>query len=128
MVDIAGPRGDGSFAVAAAGRLFVWSRAGGLKPFAQGRGLSPRPGRSRISPSRASRRGCTRALSLHAAAPGNAGGVRVPGQAFGALTILPEEAFESAHGESDGLCGYLCRCYKWFLCRGHRKQPARSAG
>lgn len=38
MVDIAGPRGDGSFVVAAAGRLFLWSRAGGLRPFARGAG------------------------------------------------------------------------------------------
>ena len=38
MVDIAGPRGDGSFAVAAAGRLFLWTPAGGLRPFARGRG------------------------------------------------------------------------------------------
>lgn len=38
MVDIAGPRGDGLFVVAAAGRLFFWSPAGGLRPFARGRG------------------------------------------------------------------------------------------
>jgi hypothetical protein len=38
VVDIAGPRGDGSFAVAAAGRLFAWSRAGALQPFARGAG------------------------------------------------------------------------------------------
>jgi hypothetical protein len=38
VVDIAGPRGDGSFAVAAAGRLFLWSRAGVLTPFARGPG------------------------------------------------------------------------------------------
>ena len=38
VVDIAGPRGDGSFAVAAAGRLFVWSRASVLQPFARGPG------------------------------------------------------------------------------------------
>lgn len=38
MVDLAGPRGDGSFTVAADGRLFILSRAGALKPFARGRG------------------------------------------------------------------------------------------
>jgi hypothetical protein len=38
VVDIAGPRDDGSFAVAAAGRLFTWSGAGVLKPFARGPG------------------------------------------------------------------------------------------
>src|SRR5215472_14830845 len=38
VVDIAGPRGDGSFVVAAAGRLFQWSRAGVLRPFARGPG------------------------------------------------------------------------------------------
>jgi hypothetical protein len=38
VVDIAGPRGDGSFAVAAAGRLFLWTPAGVLRPFARGPG------------------------------------------------------------------------------------------
>jgi hypothetical protein len=37
-VDLAGPRGDGSFTVAAAGRLFTLSRAGALRPFARGPG------------------------------------------------------------------------------------------
>jgi hypothetical protein len=37
-VDLAGPRGDGSFAVAAAGRLFILSGAGVLRPFARGPG------------------------------------------------------------------------------------------
>jgi hypothetical protein len=35
VVDIAGPPGDGSFALAAAGWLFRWSRAGVLTPFAR---------------------------------------------------------------------------------------------
>jgi hypothetical protein len=48
VVDLAGPRGDGSFAVAAAGRLFILSRAGVLTPFARGPGgyvtaLGPEP-------------------------------------------------------------------------------------
>ena len=38
VVDLAGPRGDGSFAVAAAGRLFILSPAGALTPFARGPG------------------------------------------------------------------------------------------
>ena len=38
VVDLAGPRGDGSFIVAAAGRLFTLSRAGALQPFARGPG------------------------------------------------------------------------------------------
>jgi hypothetical protein len=38
VVDLAGPRGDGSFTVAAAGRLFTLSRAGALRPFARGPG------------------------------------------------------------------------------------------
>jgi len=38
VVDLAGPRGDGSFIVAAAGRLFILSRAGALQPFARGPG------------------------------------------------------------------------------------------
>jgi hypothetical protein len=36
VVDLAGPRGDGSFAVAAGGRLFILSQAGTLRPFARG--------------------------------------------------------------------------------------------
>ena len=38
VVDIAGPRGDGSFLVAAAGRLFTLGRDGTLRPFARGTG------------------------------------------------------------------------------------------
>ena len=37
-VDLAGPRADGSFVVAAAGRLFILGRDGALKPFARGPG------------------------------------------------------------------------------------------
>jgi hypothetical protein len=59
VVDVAGPRGDGSFVVAAAGRLFILSRAGALTPFARGPGgyataLGPEPylavaGRDRVA-------------------------------------------------------------------------------
>jgi hypothetical protein len=38
VVDLAGPRSDGSFTVAAAGRLFILGRAGALRPFARGPG------------------------------------------------------------------------------------------
>ena len=38
VVDLAGPRGDGSFLVAAAGRLFILDRGGTLRPFARGTG------------------------------------------------------------------------------------------
>ena len=38
VVDLAGPRADGSFLVAAAGRLFVLGRDGTLLPFARGAG------------------------------------------------------------------------------------------
>jgi hypothetical protein len=38
VVDIAGPPGNGPFAVAAAGRLFFWSPVGVLRPFARGPG------------------------------------------------------------------------------------------
>ena len=38
VVDLAGPRGDGSLVVAAAGRLFVLARDGTLRPFARGAG------------------------------------------------------------------------------------------
>jgi hypothetical protein len=48
VVDLAGPRGDGSFAVAAAGRLYTMTRTGVLRPFARGPGgystaLGPEP-------------------------------------------------------------------------------------
>ena len=38
VVDLAGPRADGSFLVAAAGRLFILGRDGTLSPFARGPG------------------------------------------------------------------------------------------
>jgi hypothetical protein len=38
VVDLAGPRSDGSFLVAAAGRLFLLGRDGALSPFARGAG------------------------------------------------------------------------------------------
>jgi hypothetical protein len=38
VVDLAGPRGDGSFVVAASGHLFTLSQGGDLRPFAQGQG------------------------------------------------------------------------------------------
>lgn len=38
VVDLAGPRGDGSFTVAAAGHLSLLSRTGALRPFARGPG------------------------------------------------------------------------------------------
>lgn len=38
VVDLAGPRGDGSFLVAAAGRLFLLRPGGALSPFARGAG------------------------------------------------------------------------------------------
>jgi hypothetical protein len=37
VVDIAGPRADGSFSVAAAGRLFLLDRSGVVRPYARGR-------------------------------------------------------------------------------------------
>jgi hypothetical protein len=48
VVDLAGPSADGSFTVAAAGRLFILSRADMLRPFARGPGgystaLGPEP-------------------------------------------------------------------------------------
>jgi hypothetical protein len=59
VVDLAGPRGDGSFTVAAAGRLYTLIRAGELRPFARGQGgystaLGPEPyialaGRGRVA-------------------------------------------------------------------------------
>ncbi len=48
VVDLAGPHADGSFTVAASGRLFALSRGGELRPFARGPGgyataLGPEP-------------------------------------------------------------------------------------
>jgi hypothetical protein len=69
VVDIAGPRGDGSFAVAAAGRLFLWSPAGGLRPLARGPGgyvtaTGPEPYITIAGNGRAAGTGC----SFHAGA------------------------------------------------------------
>jgi hypothetical protein len=59
VVDLAGPRSDGSFIVAAAGRLYELTRAGVLRPFARGPGgyataVGPEPyiamaGRGRVA-------------------------------------------------------------------------------
>jgi hypothetical protein len=75
VVDIAGPRGDGSFAVAAAGRLFLWSPSGGLRPFARGPGgystaIGPEPYITVAGNDRAAGTGCSfRAGTIFALEP-----------------------------------------------------------
>jgi hypothetical protein len=64
VVDLAGPHGDGSFTVAAAGRLFLLSRAGGLRRFARGPGgystaLGPEPYLALTGSDRVSGTGCS---------------------------------------------------------------------
>jgi hypothetical protein len=81
VVDLAGPRGDGSFMVAAAGRLFTWRPAGALTPFARGPGgyataIGPEPyitlaGSGRVAGTRCSFPGGT----IFALQPGREPGV-----------------------------------------------------
>jgi hypothetical protein len=64
VVDLAGPRSDGSFTVAAAGRLFTLTRAGGLRPFARGPGgystaTGPEPYIAMADGERVARAGCS---------------------------------------------------------------------
>jgi hypothetical protein len=81
VVDLAGPHGDGSFTVAAAGRLFLLSRGGVLRPFARGPGgystaIGPEPyialaGDNPVAGTRCSFRGGT----IFALQPGKRPGV-----------------------------------------------------
>jgi hypothetical protein len=81
VVDLAGPRGDGSFTVAAAGRLFTLGRAGALMPFARGPGgystaIGPEPyitlaGNDRVAGTRCSFRSGT----IFALQPGRRPGI-----------------------------------------------------
>jgi len=64
VVDLAGPRGDGSFTVAADGRLFTLSRTGVLRPFARGPGgyatrVGPEPYIAMADGERVAGRGCS---------------------------------------------------------------------
>jgi hypothetical protein len=64
VVDLTGPATDGSFTVAAAGRLFILSRAGTLRPFAQGPGgyrtaIGPEPYITRPAAGQVSGTGCS---------------------------------------------------------------------
>lgn len=80
-MDLAGPGDDGSFTVAAAGRLFILSRAGVLRPFARGPGgystaLGPEPyitmaGNDRVAGTRCSFRSGT----IFALQPGGRPGI-----------------------------------------------------
>jgi len=64
VVDLAGPRSDGSFIVAAAGRLYTLTRAGVLRPFARGPGgystaAGPEPYLAMTGGGRAASAGCS---------------------------------------------------------------------
>jgi hypothetical protein len=97
VVDIAGPRGDGSFAVAAGGRLFVWSQAGVLKPFARGPGgyvtaTGPEPYITIAGNDRVAETGCSfRAGTIFALQPrGRPGIIAIgPGGRAGRFASLP---------------------------------------
>ena len=96
-MDIAGPRDDGSFAVAAAGRLFAWSRAGVLKPFARGPGgyvtaTGPEPYITIAGNDRVAGTGCSfRAGTIFALQPrGRPGIIAIgPGGRAGRFASLP---------------------------------------
>ena len=85
MVDLAGPHGDGSFTVAAAGRLLILSQAGALRPFARGPGgystaIGPEPyitmaGNDRVAGTRCS----FRSGAVFALQPGRRPGVILVG-------------------------------------------------
>ena len=85
VVDLAGPHGDGSFTVAAAGRLSVLGRAGTLSPFARGPGgystaIGPEPyiamaGNDRVAGTRCSFRSGT----IFALEPGKRPGIILTG-------------------------------------------------
>jgi hypothetical protein len=76
-----GPAGDGSFAVAAAGRLFILSRAGVLRPFARGPGgystaLGPEPYIAVAGNDRVAGTGCSfRSGMIFALQPGGRPGI-----------------------------------------------------
>jgi hypothetical protein len=81
VVDIAGPRGDGSFAVAAAGRLFLWSGTDVLRPFARGpdgyaAATGPEPYITLAGHDRVAGTGCSfRADTIFALRPGSRPGI-----------------------------------------------------
>jgi len=109
VVDLAG--GDGSFTVAAAGRLFILSRAGVLRPFARGPGgysaaLGPEPcitmaGKDRVAGTRCS----FRSGMIFALQPGGRPGIILIGadgraRRFASLpgTVTPDARPEVAAG------------------------------
>jgi hypothetical protein len=81
VVDLAGPAGDGSFTVAAAGRLFILSRAGVLRPSARGPGgystaLGPEPYITLAGNDRVAGTGCSfRSGMIFALQPGSRPGI-----------------------------------------------------
>lgn len=100
VVDLAGPRGDGSFAVAAAGHLFILTRAGVLQPVARGPGgystaVGPEPYIAMASGERVAGAGCSFGNgTIFALQPGSRPGiiaVRPDGRA-GRFAILPATA------------------------------------
>lgn len=81
VVDLAGPASDGSFTVAAAGRLFTMSQAGTLRPFAQGPGgyrtaIGPEPYITRPAPGQVAGTRCSfPSGAIYAIQPGRPPGV-----------------------------------------------------
>jgi hypothetical protein len=87
VVDLAGPGGDGSFTVAAAGRLFTLTRAGALRPFARGPGgystaVGPEPYIATAGGGRVAGAGC--------AFPGGTIFALQPGGGPGVIAITPD--------------------------------------
>jgi hypothetical protein len=87
VVDLAGPRADGSFTVAAAGRLFTLTRTGVLRPFARGPGgystaIGPEPYIAMASGERAAGAACS--------FPGGTIFALQPGSQPGIVEITPD--------------------------------------
>jgi hypothetical protein len=83
VVDLAGPRADGSFTVAANGRLLTLTRTGAVTPFAQGRGgystpTGPEPYITLAGNDRVAGAGCSFSSgTLYALDPGSHGLIQV---------------------------------------------------
>jgi hypothetical protein len=100
VVDLAGPRGDGSFTVAAEGRLFTLSRTGVLRPFARGTGgyatrIGPEPYIAMAGGERPTGSGCSfPSGTIFALQPGSDPGITeiTPGGRASRFTSLPATA------------------------------------
>ena len=100
VVDLAGPRGDSSFTVAAAGRLLTLAQAGGLRPFARGPGgystaVGPEPYIAMADGARVAGAGCSFPSGMiFALQPGPRPGIIAitPGGRASRFTSLPATA------------------------------------